>query len=200
MKFESNIPISESYADAILLFKTDAYRFYGQKSLKKRIHALILSNRGLRFLFFFRMAQYHGWAKPLFLRLSNYYAYKYGLIIYPETKIGYGLYLGHALNIVINSQAIIGNNVNLSHGDTIGSNTAEAPVVGDNVYLAPNVCVIGNCHISSNTTIGAGAVVTRDIQANKTAVGVPAIVVGDNHPEYIGNAIPLDEFKKMALK
>lgn len=197
MIFNNNIPIAESYKDAFLLFKTDVYRLYGGGISMCKIPSLIFNNRCLRFLFFFRMAQFRGWAHPLFIRISNHYAEKYALMIYPETKVGYGLYLGHGFNTLINTHAIIGNNVNLSHGVSLGSNTTMAAKIGDNVYIGPNVCTVGNCRIGNGATIGAGTVVTHDIPENSTAVGAPARVIGPSHPEYIGNALPMEEFKKM---
>lgn len=198
MDFNQNIPMAASYKDALLLFKTDVYRLYGKIFKTSKVLSLVLKVRCLRFLFFFRMAQYErGWAFSLFVRLSNHYADKYGLFIYPETKIGYGIYLGHGFNTVVNASAVLGNNINLSHGVTIGSNTASAAVIGDNVYIGPNVCTVENCHIGNGVTIGAGSIVTRDIPENKTAVGVPARVIGDSHPEYIGNAMSMAEFKEL---
>lgn len=197
MKIKQNIPIPESYKDALQLFKTDAYRLYGRIINTSQVLSTVFNNRSLRFLFFFRMAQYKGFAYYLFVRICNHYGNKYGLMIYPETMIGYGLYLGHGLNVVINTNAIVGNNVNLSHGVSIGSNTSKAAVIGDNVYIAPNVCTVGNCHIGNGATIGAGAIVTKDIPINSTAVGAPARVIGNNHPEYIGNAMSMEEFKRL---
>lgn len=196
MKFNDNIPIAESYKDALLLFKTDVYRLYGKVYSMVKIPILI-KNRCLRFLFFFRMAQFNGWAHPIFIRISNHYAEKYALMIYPETKVGYGLYLGHGFNTIVNSSAIIGNNVNLSHGVTIGANATKAAIIGDNVYIGPNVCTVENCKIGDGATIGAGAIVTRDIPENTTAVGSPARPIGNNHPEYIGNPLSMKDFKRM---
>lgn len=197
MRFDQNIPIAESYKDALLLFKTDAYRLYGRIIKTSKVLSLVLHNRCLRFLFFLRMAQYRGAGYRIFVRICNHYGDKYGLMIYPETKIGYGLYLGHGFNTLINTSAVLGNNINLSHGVSIEANKSKAAVIGDNVYIAPNVCTIENCHIGNCSTIGAGSVVTRDIPENKTAAGVPARVIGDCHPEYIGNAMSMDDFKKL---
>lgn len=197
MKFDQNIPIAESYQDALLIFKTDAYRLYGKIFKTSKVLSLVLHNRCLRFLLFFRMEQYKGSGYQIFVRICNHYGGKYGLMIYPETKIGYGLYLGHGFNTIINASAVLGNNINLSHGVSIGANRSKAAVIGDNVYIAPNVCTIENVHIGKCSTIGAGSIVTKDILENKTAVGVPARVIGDSHPEYIGNALSMDDFKKL---
>lgn len=105
-----------------------------------------------------------------------------------NTKIGYGFYIGHGVGIVINRGTTIGNNVNISQFLSIGSNKRTPATIGDNVYIGPNVCIVEDVNIGSNTTIAAGAVVIKDIPENKTAAGCPAKVIGDNnHPEYVHN-------------
>ena len=105
----------------------------------------------------------------LLYRLSS----KYGIQIPPETKIGYGLFIGHGVGIVINGSAVIGNNVNLSQFLTIGSNHGKAATIGNNVYIGPSVCIVEDVNIGNNVIIGAGCVVTSNIPDNSTAVGVP---------------------------
>ncbi len=102
--------------------------------------------------------------------------------IRPETKIGFGLYIGHGGPVCINHNAVIGNNVNLSPFLTIGSNHEATALIGDNTYIGPNVCVVEDIRIGSNVTIGAGSVVTKDIPDNATAAGNYAKVLNYNDP------------------
>lgn len=103
------------------------------------------------------------------------------------TKVGYGLYMGHNMCIVINEGTIIGNNVNISQFLNIGTNENTPAIIGDNVYIGPHVCIVENVHIGNNSTIGAGAVITRDIPENATVAGVPAKVLNyDNPGRYVG--------------
>lgn len=111
-----------------------------------------------------------------------------------STQIGYGLYIGHGGPIIINGTAIIGNNCNLSQFTTIGANHGKAAIIGDNVYIGPNVCIVEEVKIGNNVTIGAGSVVTKDIPDNATAAGNYAKVLNYNNPgRYIGNRYLIDE-------
>lgn len=108
--------------------------------------------------------------------------------IHPETKIGYGLYIGHGGPIVVHPSTIIGNNVNLSQFTTIGTNSGKSAVIGNNVYIGPNTCIIDNINIGNDVTIGAGSVVTKDIPDNATACGNYAKVINFKEPgRFIGN-------------
>lgn len=98
------------------------------------------------------------------------------------TSIGYGLYIGHGGPVIVNPTAIIGNNVNLSQFTTIGSNDGKAAIIGDNVYIGPNVCIVEDVVVGNNVTIGAGSIVTKSIPDNATAVGNYAKVINYNNP------------------
>lgn len=108
--------------------------------------------------------------------------------ILPETKIGYGLYIGHNGPVIINPTATIGDNVNLSQFTTIGSNEGKAADIGNNVYIGPNVSIVENVKIGDKATIGAGSVVTKDIPSEATAAGNYAKVLNYREPaKYIQN-------------
>lgn len=105
-----------------------------------------------------------------------------------RTKIGYGLFIVHEGPIVVNPEAIIGNNVNLSQFTTIGSNHRKGAIIGDNTYIGPNVCIVEDVIIGNNVTIGAGSVVTKNIPSNATVAGNYAKVLNFDSPgRYIQN-------------
>lgn len=113
---------------------------------------------------------------------------KYQIDLPIRTKVGFGLYLGHGICMVINGGTVIGNNVNLSQFLNIGINKGTPAIIGDNVYIGPHVSIIEDMIIGNYATIGAGSVVTKNIGENSTAVSVPAKVIHNSIPgQYIKN-------------
>lgn len=187
------VPIPENYHDCICLLKSDYYRVYGRTGTIREIYALALKEPSFMFLFWHRLSQVKGWlwlyAKWRHRRLM----FKYGLMIASSTKIGYGFFIGHPQGVVINHTAVIGNNVNISQFLTIGANETRAAVIGDNVYVGPQVCLVENVHIGSNATIGAGSIVTKDVKADAVVAGNPAREINAKvwPGKYINNRYPL---------
>ncbi len=161
--------------------KSDLFRYYGKCDYATFVKA-ILGNRTFRFQYAFRMVQSSG--------ISKYWGYFLWILnrsrkfiqLPRTTKVGYGLYIGHGGPIVVNPSTVIGNNVNLSQFTTIGSNHGRAAIIGNNVYIGPNVCIVEDVIIGDNVTIGAGSVVTKNIPDNATAVGNYAKVINYNNP------------------
>jgi len=174
--------------------KSDYVRYAKEeKPFKIILAALFGSNHCFSFSFWLRLCSRKNIFYYLALYMYTRYYKKYGLQIPIKTKIGYGLYIGHGIGIVINGTAVIGNNVNLSQFTTIGSNHDKAAVIGDNVYIGPSVCTVENVHIGNNVTIGAGSVVTKDIPDNATAAGVPAKILNYDSPgRYVTNRWKMD--------
>jgi len=118
---------------------------------------------------------------PLAWLILRHHEFKYGISISYRTRIGSGLYIGHFGGIVVNHNAIIGKNCNLSHQVTLGAaNRGERkgyPVIGDNVYIGPGAKLVGHVVIGNNAAIGANCVVTHDVPENGVVVGVPARVI-----------------------
>lgn len=110
-----------------------------------------------------------------------------GISIPASAKIGHSFYIGHFGGIILNSNAVIGNNCNISQGVTIGvSGIGErrgVPLIGNNVYIGANSVVAGKIIIEDNVLVGACSLVTSDIKTNSVVLGVPAIVVSDKSSE-----------------
>lgn len=113
----------------------------------------------LRFLWLLRFGSS---CKSMFLKkivtfILGHYRRKYGLEISHHTKIGKGLYLGHAFNITINPNAIIGDNCNIHKGVVIGKTNrgshAGVPKIGNKVWIGINAAVVGGITIGDDVLI-----------------------------------------------
>lgn len=189
---EITIPIAESYRDCMTLIKSDRYRITGkiESSLSVIWHSLMPFKSSL--LFWLRLCQYEGGVLYLFCKIMYKRASRKAQVDIPtSTKIGYGFYIGHGICMVINKGTIIGNNVNMSQFLNIGTNHSTPAIIGDNVYIGPSVCIVEDVKIENNSTIGAGAVVTKDVPQNATVVGVPAKVLNYDKPgQFINSRWP----------
>lgn len=102
---------------------------------------------------------------------------KTGIEIHPGATIGDDFFIDHGSGVVIGETTIIGNNVTIYHGVTLGGTSLDKvkrhPTVMDNVMIGSGAKILGNITIGSNTKIGANAVVTKDIPDDSVVVGVP---------------------------
>lgn len=110
-----------------------------------------------------------------------------GISIPYSARIGREFYIGHFGGIVINSDAIIGDNCNISQGVTIGvsgkGETRGVPRIGNNVFIGANAVVAGPIYIGDNSVIAANSLVTKDVLPNITVMGVPAVKISDNNSD-----------------
>lgn len=101
--------------------------------------------------------------------------------IHWRAKIGPSASVFHGYGLVIHSDAEIGKNAKFRNGVTIGMRRTHdatgVPVIGDNVDIGANACILGPITIGNNVSIGAGAVVLSDIPSDCTAVGNPARII-----------------------
>lgn len=104
-----------------------------------------------------------------------------GIEIHPGARIGRRLFIDHGMGVVIGETAIVGNDVTLYQGVTLGGTGKEKgkrhPTLLDGVFVGNNANILGNITIGENSRVGAGSVVLRDVPPNSTVVGVPAHVV-----------------------
>ncbi len=174
---------------------SDYYRYTGKMGGVKTILFYLVFGRNhcFNYTFWLRLASKKNWAWPLALFMHRRLTVKYGIQIPRTTKIGFGFYIGHGVGVVINGGTTIGNNVNISQFLSIGTNKRTPAIIGDNVYIGPNVCIVEDVRIGNSATIGAGAVVVKNIPDNAVAVGVPAKVISySSNGEYIHNRYPVN--------
>ena len=102
-----------------------------------------------------------------------------GLELRPKTQVGPGLAIYHGFGLVVNDHAVIGTDVKLRNGVTIGhKNPGEgAPVLGDRVEVGAGALIIGSIVIGHDAVIGAGSVVTKSVPAHGVVVGNPARLI-----------------------
>ena len=107
-----------------------------------------------------------------------------GIEIHPGAQIGRRFFIDHGTGIVIGETTIIGDDVTLYQGVTLGGTGKDMgkrhPTLGNNVLVGAGAKVLGPLTVGDNTNIAAGAVVLDNIPENSTAVGVPARVVRRN--------------------
>ena len=113
--------------------------------------------------------------------ISQRTARKTGIEIHPGATIGKGLFIDHGIGVVIGETAIIGDNVTLYQGVTLGGTGKEKgkrhPTIGNNVMISAGAKVLGSFTIGENSKIGAGSVVLSEVPSNSTVVGVPGRIV-----------------------
>lgn len=117
------------------------------------------------------------WARFLSQRAVR----KTGIEIHPGATIGKGFFIDHGSGVIIGETAIVGDNVTLYQGVTLGGTGKETgkrhPTIGDNVMISAGAKIIGSFTVGENSKIGAGSVVLEEVPPNCTVVGVPGHVV-----------------------
>jgi serine O-acetyltransferase len=115
--------------------------------------------------------------------------------IHPAARLGCGIMLDHATGVVIGETAVVGDNVSMLHGVSLGgSGTATGvrhPQVGDGVLIAAGAKLLGPLRVGDGAKIAAGSVVLTDVPARTTVAGVPARVVGA--PKAAQPALDMDQ-------
>ena len=123
---------------------------------------------------------------------------KTGIEIHPGARIGKGLFIDHGNGVIIGETTVIGDNVTLYQGVTLGGTGKEQgkrhPTVGNNVMISAGAKVLGSFKIGDNSKIGAGSVVLEEVPPNSTVVGVPGRVVKRDN-----RSLPQEELDQVNL-
>lgn len=114
-----------------------------------------------------------------------------GIEIHPGARIGKGLFIDHGTGVVIGETCIIGNNVTIYQGVTLGGTGKEKgkrhPTIGSNVMISAGAKVLGSFRVGHDSKIGAGSVVLKEIPPYSTVVGIPGRIIKRNnhriHPQ-----------------
>lgn len=125
-------------------------------------------------------------------------ARKTGIEIHPGARIGKGLFIDHGNGVIIGETAIVGDNVTLYQGVTLGGTGKEHgkrhPTLCNNVMVSAGAEVLGSFTIGENSKIGAGSVVLEEVPPNSTVVGVPGRVVKRNN-----QSVPREDMNQIDL-
>jgi serine O-acetyltransferase len=137
----------------------------------------------------------HGWFVTARF-LSHLGRFLTGIEIHPNATLGPGLFIDHGMGVVIGETAVVGENVTLLHGVTLGGTSLKKekrhPTLGDNVVVGAGAGVFGAFTIGSGSRIGAGSVVVREVPPNSVVVGVPGRVTS-RHGQRVGGDIDLNQ-------
>jgi serine O-acetyltransferase len=128
------------------------------------------------------------WHIPFLPRyISHISRFFTGIEIHPGAQIGDGFFIDHGMGVVIGETSVIGDNVTLYQGVTLGGTSHQRakrhPTLGNNVVVGVGAQLIGDITIGDNTKVGAGSVVVDSVPANATVVGVPGRVVAVRNPD-----------------
>jgi len=169
-------------------FRADVYRYRGQADWHAFLSAYF-RDAGFRFTYYLRKVAFYSERKKtwgifgyVYNRiLLNHYRFRYGFEISPTTSIGPGLHLGHFGGVVISPYAVLGSNINISQGVTIGAESRGkrkgAPTLEDRVWVGSHAIIVGKVTVGREALIAPGAFVNFDVPAKAIVLGNPGKVV-----------------------
>jgi serine O-acetyltransferase len=208
MKPMSEIQKKPSYALTEEALRSDLKRAAGKVSPVSAVKHFLF-DRCYRALVFMRLCQSASQIKHSFLRpivltpwriLFTATAGAAGMDISWKTVIGSGLRIQHGYGLVINYNAVIGRNVTLFHGVTIGAKeeptdhglAVNCPTIEDEVWIGAHAVIIGNVRVGKGSIIAPGSIVTKDVEPYTTVAGNPAKLLKYNIKPDVPNRAPLD--------
>jgi serine O-acetyltransferase len=158
--------------------------------------------QGLWVMVVYRFGRWRYGVRPTWLRKPLSFVYKFlrmsahiltGIDLPCEARVGRRLRIDHFGGIVVSGDAVIGDDVILRNGVTIGlrhTNERGAPVIGNRVDIGAGAKILGRITVGDGAVIGANAVVVRDVPAGATAVGIPARVLPGRAAASYALAVP----------
>ncbi|HHV65200.1 MAG TPA: serine O-acetyltransferase [Peptococcaceae bacterium] len=168
--------------------KEDIVTVFERDPAAKSTIEVLLCYPGLHAILIHRIAHFF-YNKKLFLLarlISHFSRFLTGIEIHPGAKIGRRVFIDHGHGTVIGETTIIGDDVTIYQGVTLGGTGKEKgkrhPTIGNNVVISTDAQVLGNIVIGDNSKIGAGSVVLQDVPPNCTVVGIPGRVKARKDP------------------
>lgn len=159
--------------------------FERDPAAKSRLEVLLCYS-GLHAIWFYRINHWL-WNHRCYLLgrwLSQVARFLTGIEIHPGAEVGRRLFIDHGMGVVIGETAVIGDDVTLYQGVTLGGTGKQHgkrhPTLGDNVVVGGGAKILGNITVGNNCRVGAGSVVLRDVPEDSTIVGVPGHIIFRN--------------------
>lgn len=197
----ANSQVEGSTAARITLLhsvREDIASVFERDPAAKNWFEVVLCYSGLHALWMYRISHWlwsHG-VHTFGRWLSQVARFLTGIEIHPAAQIGHRLFIDHGMGVVIGETAIVGNDVTMYQGVTLGGTGKDKgkrhPTIHSNVVIGGGAKVLGNITVGANCRIGAGSVVLRDVPENSTVVGVPGRIVLQN-----GKRIVIDDPKEI---
>ncbi len=166
--------------------REDIATIYEKDPAARSIFEVLFCYPGLHALIMHRIAHKLNYWHLYFIArcISNFSRFMTGIEIHPNARIGRRFFIDHGMGVVIGETTIIGDDVLLYQGVTLGGTGNEHgkrhPTLANNVVVGSGAKVLGNIEIGENVRIGAGSVVIDSVPDNSTVVGVPGRIIKQN--------------------
>jgi serine O-acetyltransferase len=175
-----------------IAFEAEVKACFERDPAARHLVEVLLTYSGLHAIMLYRIAHaLDGMRIPVLPRLIMAGGrWLTGIEIHPSANIGRGLFIDHGAGVVIGETAVIGDNVTLFQGVTLGGTGKERgkrhPTIGDNVVIGAGAKVLGNITVGTSSMVGANAVVIRDVPEHSTVVGVPGRITRTKDQHFPG--------------
>ncbi|TXR53298.1 serine O-acetyltransferase [Reinekea thalattae] len=183
-------------------FKEDIKSVFDRDPAARSWFEVVLNYPGLHAILFHRLThRLWGWnLKTLARWLSQFARWLTGIEIHPGATIGRRFFIDHGMGVVIGETAVIGDDVTVYQGVTLGGTSWEEgkrhPTLEDGVIVGAGAKVLGPFTVGKNSRIGSNAVVTKEVPPAATVVGVPGRIVKQNGEK----VLPFSEQQKDIAK
>lgn len=169
--------------------KDDIQSVFDRDPAARNTFEVLTNYPGLHALLFHRLA-HKLWQKNfrwLGRTISTFSRWLTGIEIHPGAKIGKRFFIDHGMGVVIGETAVIGDDVTLYQGVTLGGTSwnkgKRHPTLHDGVVVGAGAKVLGPFEVGQNAKIGSNAVVTKAVPAEATVVGIPGRIILKSVPE-----------------
>ena len=160
------------------LFREDSFHYFGSPRFNFKA---FLKDSGYRYIFYLRQCQAGGIRKLVFSIPRKCLSHAQGLEISPAVRCGGGLYIGHPYGITVNSRAVLGMNVNLHKGVTIGQENRGrrkgCPTLGNCVSVGINSSIVGKVTIGDDVLIAPNTYINCDVPSHSIVLGSPCRII-----------------------